>query len=120
MSESGEQLVTVEPAERDTGVLVLAVTGEIDYTSAGTLDSRVRELLDRQTSHLVLDFSEVGFCDSSGMSALIRLWQDLQAAGGQLAVAAAPTNVTRALRIGGLQNLIATYPTVDEARGAAR
>lgn len=117
MSASGEALVTVEPAERDTGVQVLAVAGEIDYTSAATLDSRVRELLGSETVHLVLDFSEVGFCDSSGMSALIKLWQDLRARGGRLAVAAAPSNVTRALRIGGLQDLIATHPTVDEARG---
>ncbi len=120
MWASANQLVVVELVQRSAGVVVLAVQGEIDYSNSAALHDRLRELLEPDTSRLVLDFSDVTFCDSSGMSTLITLWQHLHGRGGQCAVAAAPAAITRALRISGVQNLIATYPTVEDARRAAQ
>ncbi|XVS61973.1 STAS domain-containing protein [Actinosynnema sp. CA-299493] len=62
----------------------------------------------RNAAHLTLDFSGVAFCDSSGMSALlgIWIWRCLHAHGGTLTVTAVPANIAKALRLGGLDQII--------------
>lgn len=107
-----DPLVTVSLTQRDQERTVASVAGEIDHSSSDALQSDVLALLDEQTNNLVLDFSQVAFCDSSGMSALIGLQRHLTGRDGSLTVAAAPRNVARALRLGGLAKLIPVHDSV--------
>ncbi|MDF3301473.1 STAS domain-containing protein [Streptomyces tropicalis] len=64
---------------------------------------------------VVADCSRLHFCDSSGMSSLVRLYQRLRPSGGVLRIAAAPPAMRRVLSLTGLDGAFAVYPTVDEA-----
>lgn len=51
---------------------ILTVRGELDAYSAPTLDAAFDRALSDGAQRLVLDLSEVGFIDSSGLRSMIR------------------------------------------------
>ncbi|MEU7229980.1 STAS domain-containing protein [Streptomyces chrestomyceticus] len=68
---------------------------------------------------LLLGFSAVTFCDSSGISALIGLMREARLRHGTLALAGAPDRVDRALHQIGPHHFVPVYPDVDAASAAA-
>jgi anti-sigma B factor antagonist len=77
---------TVE--ERQAGaVTVLALHGEIDMATAGHLREATQRSLDSAPNRVVLDFADVTFCDSQGLSTLISLNRRASATGSQLVLA---------------------------------
>ncbi|HEX6787141.1 MAG TPA: STAS domain-containing protein, partial [Acidimicrobiales bacterium] len=51
---------------------ILTVRGELDAYSASTLDAAFDQALADGARQMVLDLSEVGFIDSSGLRSMIR------------------------------------------------
>lgn len=51
--------------------IVLAVHGEIDLATSGTVTARVREVMEAGFHRVVLDLREVSFIDSSGLQAVL-------------------------------------------------
>lgn len=110
--------VTVELTSAHEGRMVIGLGGEIDHTTASYMYQAVLALTLTDDAHgaladgveLLLDFTRVRFCDSSGMAALIGVWRHLHARGGSLRVAAVPANIGHALRIGGLDEIITIVP----------
>lgn len=93
---------------RHTGAehAVIAISGELDPATAPRLHDQGLSLLAGGSPHLLLDMSEVDFCDSSGLSVIIALWKQAHAGGGSLALAAVPARLSRLLRITATDNLI--------------
>jgi anti-anti-sigma factor len=58
---------------RDDGT-ALAVSGEIDLGTASSLEETAMALLDERPRNLILDLSEVPFCDSTGIGVLVRVY----------------------------------------------
>jgi anti-sigma B factor antagonist len=96
---------------------VLALAGELDLLSAPELYQRGARALENRSS-LILDMSGVGFCDSSGFNALVRLRRRAEEAGGQLILAAPPHQVESLLALSGTQVLFPVHATLEEARAA--
>lgn len=59
-----------EASERADGYLV-ELTGELDISSAASIESRLLELEQREPQRLVLDLTRVNFIDSTGLSMII-------------------------------------------------
>ena len=97
---------------------VLRLRGEIDLNTAPHLSHAADRLIDDGHLVLVLDLSAVDFCDSSGLSALIRVRNRLLPADGQLILAGPTPMVRRLLETSGLTEIFGTYPSVEEARAA--
>ncbi|HET9600200.1 MAG TPA: STAS domain-containing protein, partial [Acidimicrobiales bacterium] len=70
MTDDGPADLVVEVTAED-GVPVLVIRGELDAYSAPTLDAAVTKVLDGGAARLVLDLSDVGFIDSSGLRSMI-------------------------------------------------
>ncbi|SES01032.1 anti-sigma B factor antagonist [Lentzea xinjiangensis] len=104
-----EPAVTVSLTTATEDRVVIGVGGEIDHATAHRMHDDVLALTSGGTIHLQLDFSGVGFCDSSGMSALLGIWRHLHAHGGTLAISAVPAKIAKALRIGGLDQIITVH-----------
>jgi anti-sigma B factor antagonist len=97
------------------GVTVISVRGEIDIASAPRLSTRLGALT---TPFVVLDLTELRFCDSSGLSLMIRAWKTLNARSGAFVLAAPQRQVARLLRTTGLDTRIPVHPTVPGAIGS--
>jgi len=97
--------LTVDREDR-AEVAVLHLAGELDLSTAPTLDAAIDEVLGDGRTGIVLDLAEVTFCDSTGMSAFIRGHHLCTAAGGALRLTGATGVVARVLAISGLDTLL--------------
>ncbi|CQR59514.1 STAS domain-containing protein [Streptomyces leeuwenhoekii] len=97
---------------------VVTVAGEADLYTAPGLRTAALELIEQGRHHLIMDLSQVTFCDSAGLSALIGLWHAAQDVGGSFVLAAVPDRLQRMLKLTGLDAILATHPTTGEALAA--
>ncbi|HUQ59480.1 STAS domain-containing protein [Lentzea sp.] len=113
MSEDLPLEIGVHDRGADT---VAAVVGELDFGTTPRMLKTV-EPLAAQGRTLVLDLSGLDFCDSSALSALVRLHKVAQAAGGALHLAALRPQVRSAITLTSLDQLLTIHPQVPDALG---
>ncbi|TDE54718.1 anti-sigma factor antagonist [Nonomuraea mesophila] len=88
--------------QRD-GAAVLTVTGDLDMTSAAEFRRGLLQAMSRRTPPFIIaDLREVGFCDSSGLGALISAANTTEAAGGRLVLSGVQSRLARLLKVTGL------------------
>ncbi|MET9171345.1 STAS domain-containing protein [Streptomyces misionensis] len=97
------------------GLAIATVAGELDMHTEDTLRRDASMIIEQGCPHLVLDLSQVGFCDSAGLSALIGLWHAAQAAGGALGLANVPGRLMRMLTLTGVDTILPVHATTAEA-----
>ncbi|GAA4983282.1 STAS domain-containing protein [Kitasatospora paranensis] len=97
---------------------VLEVAGELDYATAPGLRDLVTTLTLRPGQRLVVDLSGMGFCDSSGLTALLAARHHAHAAQAEIALAAVPAHTLRTLHIVGLDQIFTLRPDAESATRA--
>ena len=103
------------PAERTT---VLTAVGEIDHDSRRTLDDAADEALRQGHHRLVIDLSEVTFCDSGGLNLFVDLHRKTIELNGGLRLAGMQPAVAAVVRATNLDRLLSLHPTADQAVAA--
>lgn len=83
------------------GAATLCLSGELDADTAGALVADAEALVDEGHRHLALDCSDVTFCDSFGLRAMMLLWDRVQP-DGTVAISQPSDTLTRILDITGL------------------
>lgn len=93
---------------QDGPTAVVRVNGELDAATAPLLDEALRRAVavDGETTRLVLDFSNLAFVDSAGLSVLVSAHKRLQRDGAELVVAAPSAAVRRLFDIAGLDRVL--------------
>jgi anti-sigma B factor antagonist len=86
----------------EEGVLVLMLQGELDADNSTDLHHEVRRQLRSWDGPLVLDMSAVSFLDSSAISCLLRLRNDIGGPARTVTLRSAAPNVRRVLTIVGM------------------
>jgi anti-sigma B factor antagonist len=99
-------------AEWQGGQARLSMAGEIDLLTAPVLVEEAGEQLGRSPSALVLDLSQVTFCDSAGVAALVRIYHRATGAGIELTLRGATGMVRHVLEISGVDQVV----TVEDER----
>ena len=100
-------------------VAVLRLTGELDADTAPKLHATLADLLDRPVPRIVVDLSDLKFCDSVWLSAVIVSKQVIAARGGWLSFAGANPFLTSLMETVGLSRYFAIFPRIDDAVAAA-
>jgi stage II sporulation protein AA (anti-sigma F factor antagonist) len=106
--------LTISQHTTDDGVLVLALAGEIDHTTAGTFHQALTAD-DGSVRYAIVDFGDVTFMDSSGIDVLVAANNVARAGGGWLRLAHLPKPVLQLLHIVGLDDVIQLYPSLTQA-----
>lgn len=101
----------------DTGWTILAVTGEIDISTAATFEDALHSAME-SSKQVVVDLSGVRFMDSTGLGILMRAHKRQDDVGAALRLAAPSDRVVRILDVTQLGNVFAVYPSVDASIGA--
>jgi anti-anti-sigma factor len=100
---------------------VLSVSGELDLVTSPALRQRVHDAVAEGRHNLVLDLSEVYFCDSSGVGVLIASRRLIRSCRGDLRLilpaqgAADGSHVNRVLGALGVRRLFEVHPDLDSA-----
>ncbi len=82
------------------------LSGELDHHAARQLREQIDAAVSRTEAKLLrLDFSGVGFMDSSGIGLIMGRFRMMQARGGRLLVVGASERLLRVMKLAGLQKL---------------
>lgn len=106
-------MLEVTVTESSPASTLVTVSGELAGPGSERLLARLDRLLDNGHRYVVLDLSGVTFCDSSGVSALVRGHARASAAAGGLRLCAASDQVTKVLELSGLARMLGLRSTVD-------
>jgi anti-sigma B factor antagonist len=108
-----KDLLRVRRGESD-GMAVLALSGELDLASAPVLE---RELtaVDGVSQALIVDLTDCGFVDSTGLAVLVRA---VEADGRTVALVNPAPPVRRLFDVTAIEKLIPIFDTVADARTA--
>jgi anti-sigma B factor antagonist len=107
-------------SDHRSDVAVLHLGGELDADTASQLHAMLADLLERPVPRIVVDLTELKFCDSVGLSAFITSKQVIDARGGWLSFAGANQFLTQLMETVGLSRYFAIFPEVDDAIAAAQ
>lgn len=101
--------------ESEQGYPVVAVSGEVDVYSAPMLRDELTQLLDGGATCVVVDLTNVGFLDSTGLGALVSARTAAGQSGGTLPVVCTHERILKLFTITGLDGVFQIYPSVAEA-----
>ena len=98
-------------------VAVVTLPEEIDVTNAGTVQDELIAALNQSAILLIADMSRTNFCDSSGVSAVVRVFRQAVARGSGLRLVVTTPAVQRVLSITGVDRLVDVFPSVAASLG---
>ena len=94
--------MSVKIINEDNKVIAL-LSGEIDHHNAKSLRQDIDfSLRENQPEELIMDFSEVGFMDSSGIGLVMGRYKLMQEIGGNLVVRNPPPHIKKVMRLSGI------------------
>ena len=97
---------------------VVRLPPEIDLTVADGVREALLAVLNHGALGLVVDMTATTFCDSAGITALVRAARRAGANGATMRLAATAQPVLRVFSLVGIDQLIDVYPSVDAARAS--
>jgi anti-anti-sigma factor len=117
-------VVTFKVTDSEQGPwAVLQVSGELDLVTSPVLRQRVHDVVAEGRHSLVLDLSQVQFCDSSGVGVLIAARRLLRSCQGRLRLvlpaqgAVDGSHVNRVLGALGVRRLFDVHADLEDALG---
>jgi anti-sigma B factor antagonist len=96
-------------------IALFALGGSLDVATSPSLRASLMEAADREKREIVVDLSHLEFLDSTGLGALIGAHRRAVERGGTVRLVAQEGQILRLLRITGLLEVFAVYPTVEAA-----
>jgi anti-sigma B factor antagonist len=93
-------------------VAVVTLPPEIDVTNADMVREELLSVLNQGATLLIADLSKTSFCDSAGVSALVRVFRRAATSESAMRMVASTPAVQRVLSITGVDRLLETFPSV--------
>ena len=98
--------------------VVVALPAEIDMASADRVSQQLGAAFAPGVKTIIADMTATRFCDSSGISVLVRAHKQAAANRTQLRLVVHSTVVLRSLRLVQMDSLVPIYPTLSQALAA--
>ncbi|MBQ6809698.1 MAG: anti-sigma factor antagonist [Clostridia bacterium] len=87
--------------------LTVMIKGEIDHHTASEIRKQTDELIFKYLpKNLILDFSQVTFCDSSGIAIVLGRYKLMKQYGGVVNLAKVNSQISRIFDVSGVWNII--------------
>jgi anti-sigma B factor antagonist len=106
-SEDGEKACPAFITQAD-GAVVLRLAGDVDVTNIAGFEAVLRQAINDQPKHLVIDLQAVTFLDTAGVLLLLQAYRWQQKAGNALSVQPGEGMVRRTLEVSGLLGILAS------------
>ncbi|GAA0476032.1 STAS domain-containing protein [Streptomyces stramineus] len=94
---------------------IVTPTGELDHHTAELLREPLERCVAQGATRVVVDCSELEFCDSTGLNVLLGARLTAEAAGGAVHLAAMRPVVARVFEITGAEAVFTVHDTLDAA-----
>jgi anti-sigma B factor antagonist len=105
----------MEHTTRQEGnVVVLSLKGEMDVASAPTAMEIFQGIVEGGKPQLLVDLSGISFMDSTGLGVFVKVFKQLQKAGGSVKFACPQPLVSKVFTITGMNKLFPVFQTLEE------
>ena len=94
---------------------VISLAGEVDLYTAPEFKQQLLEVIGQGAKHVVVDFTNTTFIDSTTLGVLVGGVKRLRAEDGRLSLVCSDRNITKIFEITGLDRVFTIYTTRDEA-----
>ncbi|MFE7773695.1 STAS domain-containing protein [Streptomyces sp. NPDC057445] len=111
--------VEVRPGP-EPGIVVVAVSGELDHDTAEPLRTALDEGITGGARRILVDCSDLLFCDSTGLNVLLRARLAAQDTDARVELAALRPQVARMFAITGAEAVFPRYASLAEALAEPR
>ena len=102
----------MELSRRSEGVFdIIALTGEIDFHHSSELRQQIFDSLDKGR-HVLLDFSDVGYMDSSGIASLVQGLQHAKSRNLRVDLVGVKDAVLKVLKLTRMDEVFALHDSV--------
>jgi anti-sigma B factor antagonist len=112
---TGDTLGIQVTATDDGQAMLFALDGNLDIATSPSLRAALLERAEHDRHEIIVDLSRLEFLDSTGLGALIGARKRAAEHGGSLRLVAHEGQILRLLRITGLLDVFAVYPSVEAA-----
>lgn len=102
--------------EQQGAVCSVAIDGEIDVYTAPQLRERIVTLIDGGCTNVIVDLSNVGFIDSSGLGVLVSALRRARERDGSVRVVCTQENILKIFRITGLDKVFPIFSDIADAK----
>jgi anti-anti-sigma factor len=107
----------ITTTKHDTAT-VLAVTGRVDATTAGALESALNDHIAKGSRKIILDFTGLVYISSGGLRVLLATAKKLHNDRGRFALCGLSHEVQKIMRLAGFTTIFSIYTTAQEASAA--
>src|SRR5918911_119725 len=94
---------------------VISLAGEVDLYTAPEFKQQLLEVIGQGAKHVVGDFSDTTFLDSTTLGVLVGGVKRLRSNDGQRSLVCRDRNITKIFEITGLDRVFTIYPSRAEA-----
>ncbi len=101
-------------------ILVLEPTGRLDTTTSREFESKVQEVLNGGSLHLLVDFGSIDYVSSAGLRVLLMLGKKLPGMGGSLVLCSLSSAVLEVFEVSGFTRIFAISPNRAHGLGEAK
>jgi anti-sigma B factor antagonist len=102
-------------SDNGTGVTIVRIDGQLIVGNRQELKTLIQEGLDRGERKFLVDCSQTGYIDSSGLGALVSLAKKVRDLGGELRIAGLNEDLRSLFELTKLDTLFHISETADEA-----
>ena len=100
--------------QRQNDITVIAVEGQLIVGNRQELKQKVLEELDAGARKFLIDFSNTGYIDSSGLGVLVSLSKKIREQGGELRLSSLNEDLRTLFELTKLDTLFRIAPSRDE------
>lgn len=101
---------------KQSGILIVSVSGELDHHSAARLRESVDlEIMQGGVLRLIFDFTHLELMDSSGIGVIMGRYKLMQSFGGKVIVAGAASHIQKVICLSGLNKIISLHDSLENA-----
>jgi anti-sigma B factor antagonist len=108
----------IKTDQLDDSNYVISLAGEVDLYTAPEFKQQLLDVIAKGAKHVVVDFSDTTFIDSTTLGVLVGGVKRLRTNDGQLSLVCSDRNITKIFEITGLDRVFTIYPSRDEAVAA--
>ncbi len=102
-----------DPAVKE--MLLLTLAGELDYSNAERFHHDLQDAIGQGRNDLVIDLTDLTFCDSTGIQSFLNTRQTVQDRGGSIVLVNLHPRLERLFHLTGLAQAFGIQPTVADA-----
>ncbi|MBD5636092.1 MAG: STAS domain-containing protein [Candidatus Eremiobacteraeota bacterium] len=110
-----QETLSIAVSSSPDGAQLFSLGGSLDLATSPSLRATLMEAADREKHEIIVDLSDLEFLDSTGLGALIGAHKRAAEHGGSVRLVAQEGQILRLLRITGLLDVFAVYPTLEAA-----